>query len=78
MLERVDKVKNCILKSLIDLASSISFDEEELNMIHNLVTTLEPVKLAVETLCRRNETLLSADTAISFMINNLGNSDLAV
>jgi hypothetical protein len=76
MLERFDKVKNCILKSLI--GSSISFDEVELNMIHNLVTLLVPVKLAVEALCRREATLLSADTTISFMINNLGNSDLAV
>jgi hypothetical protein len=55
MLERFDKVENCILKSLI--GSSISFDEEELNMIHNLVTLLEPVKLAVEALCRRDATL---------------------
>jgi hypothetical protein len=29
MLERLDKIKNCILKSLFDLGSSISFDEEE-------------------------------------------------
>jgi hypothetical protein len=57
---------------MIDLGSSISFDEEEINMIHNFVTTLEPVKLTVEA------TLLSADTTISFMINYLGNSDLAV
>jgi ADP-dependent phosphofructokinase/glucokinase len=78
MLKRLDKVKNCILKSLIDLGSSISFDEEELNMIHNLVTLLKPVKLAVEALCRRDATLLSAETTISFMINNFGNSDLAV
>jgi hypothetical protein len=34
MLERFDKIKNCILKSLIDLGSSISLDEEELNIIH--------------------------------------------
>jgi hypothetical protein len=40
---------------LIDLGSSISFDEEELNMIPHLVTTLEPVKLAVEALCRRDQ-----------------------
>jgi hypothetical protein len=66
------------LKSLIDLGLSISFDEEKLNMIHHLVTTLEPVKLAVEALCRRDATRLSADTTISFMINDLGNSDLAV
>jgi hypothetical protein len=78
MLESFDKVKNCILKLLIDLGSSILFVAEELNMIHNLGTTLEPVKLAVEALCRRDAILLSADTLISFIINNLGNSDLAV
>jgi hypothetical protein len=60
---------------LIDLGSSNSFDEEELNMIHILVITLEPVKFAVEALCRRDATLLSAGPTISFMINNLGNSD---
>jgi hypothetical protein len=49
-LERFDKVNNSILKSLIDLGSRIPFDEEELKMIHNLVTTLESVKLAVEAL----------------------------
>jgi hypothetical protein len=63
---------------LIDLGSSITLVEEELNLIHHLVTTLEPVKLAAEALCRRDATLLSADTTISFMIYNLGNSDLAV
>jgi hypothetical protein len=63
-LERFDKVTNCSLNSLIDLDSSISFDEEELNMIHNLVTTLESVKLAVEALCRPGASLLSADTTI--------------
>jgi hypothetical protein len=36
------------LKTLIDLGSSISFDEEELNMIHYLVTTLESVKASIE------------------------------
>jgi hypothetical protein len=74
MLERFDKVKNCILKSLIDLGSSISLDEEELNMIHHLVTTLEPVKLAVEALCRRDATLLSVDTTISFIAVQLKES----
>jgi hypothetical protein len=64
---------------LIDLGSSISFDEDELKMIHNLVTTLEPVvKLAVQAVCLRDATILSPDITISFMINNLGNSDSAV
>ena len=72
MVERFDKVKICILKSLIDLNSNIYFEDDELSMIHNLVLILEPVKLAVEALCRRDATLLSADTTISFMMNNLG------
>lgn len=63
---------------MIDLHSTISFEEEEWGKIHNLVATLEPVKLAAEALCRRDATLLTADTTISFMINNLGTTDLAV
>jgi hypothetical protein len=42
------------------------------------VNTLEPVKAAVEALCLRDATLLLAYTTISLIINNLGNSDLAV
>jgi hypothetical protein len=63
---------------LIGLGSSISFNEEELNMIHILVTTpvkFELVQFAVKALCRRDATLLSADTTILFMIYNLGKSD---
>jgi hypothetical protein len=77
-LKRFDKSKNCILKSLIDLGSSISFDEEELNMIDNLVKTLESVKLAVQALCCRDATLLSADTMIFFCDQLFGISNLAV
>jgi ADP-dependent phosphofructokinase/glucokinase len=65
-LERSNKVKNSVLESLINLGSSISFDEEELNMIHSLVSPLESVKLALETLCRCDATLLSADPTIFF------------
>ena len=50
----------------------------EFETISSVVACLEPVKLAVEALCRNDATLLSADTAIVFMINNLGTSALAV
>jgi hypothetical protein len=56
---------NCILKLLIDLGSSISCNEETLNIIHNMVSSLESVKFAVETLCRRDATLLSTDKFFS-------------
>ena len=78
MLQRFYKVKNCILKSLINVGSTVSFDEYELNVISYLVETLEPVKFVCESFCRRDATLLSADRTISFMLNNLGNSDFAL
>jgi hypothetical protein len=46
-------------------------------MICNLIEILEPAKLACEWFCRRDATLLSADTTISFMIDNLGSSYIA-
>ena len=49
--------KNCILKSLMDVGSTFSFEEYELNVICNLIETLEPVKLACESFCRRDTTL---------------------
>lgn len=78
MLERFFEVKNAVLKSLIDIKSPLSFNEEEMDLIKNLLSTLEPVKLAVEALCRRDSTLLTADATISFLINNLGNNHLAL
>ena len=36
------------------------------------------MKLAVEALCRNDATLLSADTTLMFMVNNLGDTELAI
>jgi hypothetical protein len=41
-------------------------------MIHNLVSTLESVKLDVEALCRRDAAQLSADTMIFLYDQQLG------
>jgi hAT family C-terminal dimerisation region len=49
-----------------------------INKIFTIVNCLEPVKLAVDALCRRDATLLSSDTTICFMMDNLGDSALAV
>ena len=78
MLQRFYLIKNCILKTLIDIKYLWLFGEEELSMIYNLVTILEPVNLAVETLCRRDAALLSADTTMLFLLHNLGTNDIAV
>lgn len=78
MLERFMKLKNCIRKSLIDLESKIEITEKEFDTISSVVACLAPVKLAVEALCRNDATLLSADTTLLFMVNNLGDTELAV
>jgi hypothetical protein len=62
---------------MIDLGSSILLDEEELIMIHNMVTTLESVKLAVEALCRRTAALLSADTMIFLCYQKFGHQQFS-
>lgn len=77
MLERFYKLRHCVMKSLFDLKSNIVFDELEMNAIYDLITILETVKLAVEANCHRDATLITADTTISFMLKNSGNSDLA-
>ncbi|XP_065642979.1 uncharacterized protein LOC136074572 [Hydra vulgaris] len=72
MLERFYKLKNSIQKALIDLNSSINFTEPESELILSTVSMLLPVKLAKETLCRRDANLLSADATLAFMLQNLG------
>jgi hypothetical protein len=64
-------------KTFANSILSSAFDENVLNIICNLIEKLEPVKLACETFCRRDATLLSGDTTISFMIDNLGSTYFA-
>lgn len=68
MLERFYQLKSCARKSLIDLNIDISFSENEINSINSVISTLLPVKLAVEALSAADCTLLNADIAIKFML----------
>lgn len=71
MLERFYSLKMCISKVLIDIASEIQFTEEEWNNINNLNLSLQPLKLGVEVLCRRDSTLVTADTTFRFILEKL-------
>lgn len=71
MLERFYKLKNCVDKALIDIKSEIKFSDSEWSSIKNLVESLEPFKLAVEALCRREATLLTAETSLKFILDKL-------
>lgn len=71
MLTRFYRVQNCISKSLIDLKSNIRFTEEDWECIAMLQRCLQPVKLGVEVLSRRDATLLTAETTLKFIIKKL-------
>lgn len=75
MVERFYDMKVCIEKALIDIKSEVKFTDHEWSIMKDLITSLQPFKLAVETLCRRESTLLTADTVLKFIIVKLGQQD---
>lgn len=73
MLERFNVLKSCISKALIDVGSNIRFSDEEWANMKELLLSLQPLKLGVEVLCRRDSTLLTADTTLRFILEKLDN-----
>ena len=71
MLDRFYILRNCIRKALIDVKSSVIFTEDEFDTISHIITALEPVKLAVEALCRQDANMLTDEATLKFMINTL-------
>ncbi|GBN15837.1 hypothetical protein AVEN_248238-1 [Araneus ventricosus] len=75
MIERFHKLKVCIDKALIDVGSDTKVSNLEWSKIKDLIESLQPFKLAVETLCRRDSTLLTAETALKFILEKLLSQD---
>ncbi|CAH0560586.1 unnamed protein product [Brassicogethes aeneus] len=75
MIERFYKLKVCIDKALIDIGSETKFTDLEWSSIKDLVDSLQPFKLAVEVLCRRDSTLLIAETTQKFILEKLRTQD---
>lgn len=50
---------------------STKIDEEEILVISEITNVLQPVKAAVEALCRRDANLLTADAILSFAMDKL-------
>lgn len=73
MLERFYIVRLCISKALIDLRSEIRFTETEWFAINDLKNSWQPLKLGVEVLCRRDATLITAETTVRFILEKLNN-----
>ncbi|GBM88966.1 hypothetical protein AVEN_269064-1 [Araneus ventricosus] len=75
MIERFHKLKVCIDKSSIDIGSDTTFSELEWSKIKDPIESLQPFKLAVEALCRRDSTLLTAETTLKFILEKLVTQD---
>lgn len=71
MIERFLKLKSCVMKTSLDLKLKINFTEEDIQQLENICCSLNVIKATVMALCRRDTNLLTADTAINFMLQKL-------
>ncbi|GBN66100.1 hypothetical protein AVEN_254171-1 [Araneus ventricosus] len=71
MIERFRKLKLCTDKALIDIGSDTKFSDLEWSKIKDLIDSFQQFKLAVEALCRRDSTLLTAETTLQFILEKL-------
>lgn len=65
MINKFLKLKNCIQKALIDLEMGDIWFEENIDVLQNIFDVLNPIKIAVEALCRRDINILTADAVLS-------------
>ncbi|GBN66056.1 hypothetical protein AVEN_88721-1 [Araneus ventricosus] len=75
MTEKFHKLKVFIDKALINIGSDTKFSDLEWSKIKDLIDRLQPFKLAVEALCRRDSTLLTAETTLKFILEKLLTQD---
>ena len=68
MLERILKISVPVQKSLLDLNIDIKLTDEEFTQVSFVVQALQPIKIAVEALCRRDANFISAEATILFYL----------
>ncbi|KAJ6632695.1 hypothetical protein Bhyg_17130, partial [Pseudolycoriella hygida] len=71
MVKRFYEIRDCIKKALVDIQSAISIEDWEVELIDEIVGSLEPIQAAVEALCRRDSNLITADATIIFTLKSL-------
>ena len=60
MLARFVKLKILVQKALLDLNSDTQLSDVDFAHISNIVHPLDPIRLAVEALCRRDANFINA------------------
>ena len=71
MLSRFLMLRGPIQKALIDLSEPTQLSDGDFSVIDEMVSCLEPVKIAVKAICRRDTNLIAAEAALHFCIIQL-------
>lgn len=75
MLDRYIALHRPVTKTLIDINPALIISNEQLVLIKQLSACLKPVKMGVESLCKRDTTLTKADGIFIFMMNQLSKQE---
>lgn len=70
MCQRFCELENPLKKTLIDLKLQ-QFSDDEFMLVKKVVAVLNPIKITLEALCRRDMDLCKADAALVFMLNEI-------
>ena len=71
-------MKKCIEKALIDLDEQFSVSQGEYLLLDDILFSLQPMKLAIEALDRRDANLLTADGILKFVFSQVDNDASAL
>lgn len=71
MISRFLDVKDSIEKALVDLYSIHLWKSQNIPILCDILNSLQPIKLAVEALSRRNATILSSEAILQLMFSKL-------
>ena len=67
IIERFICLKKCISKAVLDLSIEHDISTAKFLFLNELKCATESIKLAVDALCRKNATLLTAERIFQFL-----------
>ena len=68
------KIQRSVRMALLEMDSDIVFYDDEIQSLKELIEILQPSKFAVEALCRRDATILTAERINMVVLNTLQKS----
>ena len=73
MIKIFVRAETCIRMALVEIGTSTTITNAEIKILHDLIDVLEPAIHAVDELCRRKATLLTAKRIRDFVFKTLSN-----